>query len=155
VRTLRVNDARMAQELDAGYTQATDLCEFIVQTCGVDYRSAYVVVGKTVREASRKGIPGRQITGAMLDEVALAETGLSWGLTDRDLSSALDPRAIVASRVGTGGAAPQAVVAMITQCEQLVAELEGAVDSRQQDLGRAEQLLLAQARATAGIEQDQ
>lgn len=155
VRTLRVNDARMAQELDAGYTQATDLCEFIVQTCGVDYRSAYVVVGKTVREASRKGIPGRQITGAMLDEVALAETGLSWGLTDRDLSSALDPRAIVASRVGTGGAAPQAVVAMITQCEQLVAELEGAVDSRQQDLDRAEQLLLAQARTTAGIEQDQ
>ena len=44
---------------------------------------------------------------------------------------------------------------MITQCEQLVAELEGAVDSRQQDLDRAEQLLLAQARATAGIEQDQ
>ena len=91
----------------------------------------------------------------MLDEVALAETGQSWGLTDRDLSSALDPRAIVASRVGIGGAAPQAVEAMIAQCEQLAAELEGAVDSRQQNLDRAEQLLLAQARTTAGIAEDQ
>ena len=58
VRTLRVNADRMREELDAGYTQATDLCELIVQVCGVDYRSAYVVVGRTVREASRRGLPG-------------------------------------------------------------------------------------------------
>ena len=66
-----------------GYTQATDLAEYIVQTCGVDYRSAYDVVGRTVREASRPGIPGRDITGAMLDEAAVAETGQPLG-SDRD-----------------------------------------------------------------------
>ena len=63
----RRSDGR--RKLDGGYTQATDLCEFIVQACGVDYAAAYVVVGKTVREASRRGIAGRDITGAMLDEV--------------------------------------------------------------------------------------
>ena len=46
VGTLRVNVDRMAEALDDGYTQATDLSEFIVQTCGVDYRSAYDVVGR-------------------------------------------------------------------------------------------------------------
>ena len=67
VRTLRVNAARMARGLDAGFTQATDLAEYVMQTCGVDYRTAYQVVGRTVREASRQGIAGRDITGAMLD----------------------------------------------------------------------------------------
>ena len=105
VRTLRGQRRPMARGLDAGYTQATDLSEFIVQTCGVDYRSAYVVVGRTVREASRRGMPGRHITGAMLDEAAIARDRASpGGWTRRDLSAALDPRVIVE----TPGSAPAA-----------------------------------------------
>jgi argininosuccinate lyase len=148
-RTLQVNADRMAQELDAGYTQATDLSEFIVQECQVDYRSAYVVVGRTVREASRQGISGRDITGEMLDEASVAETGESLNLTDKDLTAALDPRAIVDSRVGTGGAAPGAVRSMITQCEQLADELAAAVALRRDHLEQAEHQLLAQARRFA------
>ena len=64
VRTLTVNAERMAHALDDGYTQATDLSEFIVQTCGVDYRSAYDVVGGAVRKASRRGVPGRTSPGS-------------------------------------------------------------------------------------------
>ena len=64
--------------------------------CGVDYRSAYDVVGRTVREASRQGIPGRHITGAMLDEAAIAETGRALGTgrhgPDVDARSSLDHR---------------------------------------------------------------
>src|SRR4029077_13063001 len=107
---------QMARGLDDGYTQATDLSEFIVQCCGVDYRSAYDVVGRTVREASQQGVPGRLITGAMLDEAALAETGHTLGLTSMDLSAALDPRAITESRTATGGAASTAVGSMIDAC---------------------------------------
>ncbi|HEX6578619.1 MAG TPA: argininosuccinate lyase [Jiangellaceae bacterium] len=154
VRTLRVNAARMAEELDRGYTQATDICEFIVQACGVDYRSAYVVVGRTVREASRRGIAGKDITGAMLDEVALAETGRAWGLTDRNLDEVLDPRAIVGSRVGTGGAAPSAVEGMIAQCLQSADDLTDTVRRRRQDMDDAEQHLLEQAGRMAATEED-
>ncbi|MEP6527810.1 MAG: argininosuccinate lyase [Nocardioidaceae bacterium] len=153
VRTLQVNAARMAEALDEGYTQATDLCEFIVQTSGVDYRSAYVVVGKTVREASRLGIPGNDITGAMLDEVALAETGQTWNLTDCDLGPVLDPRAIVDSRTGVGGAAPRAVESMVEQCLQLVVELRKTVRRRQQGLDEAEQALVEQARQIAAAKE--
>ena len=149
VRTLEVNVEQMARGLDDGYTQATDLSEFIVQTCGVDYRSAYNVVGRTVREASRKGIPGRHITGAMLDEAAIAETGESWGLATVDLTSTLDPRSIIESRKGTGGAAPAAVESMIRQCDQKADDLAVAVQQRRQVLDDAEQQLLAQARLTA------
>jgi argininosuccinate lyase len=155
VRTLQVNAERMAEELDAGYTQATDLCEFIVQACEVDYRSAYVVVGKTVREASLLGIVGKDITGAMLDEVALAETGRSWGLEGKDLTAALDARAIVESRVGTGGAASNAVESMIARCEENTNELHAAVAQRRQKLDRAELVLLDQARNIVGTQEEE
>jgi argininosuccinate lyase len=139
----------MGHALDDGYTQATDLSELIVQTCGVDYRSAYDVVGRTVREASRAGIPGRLITGAMLDQAAVAETGESLGLSSADLSAALDPRAIIASRSATGGAAAPAVRSMIAQCEQEAAALDGEVARRRESLLRAQEQLLEQARITA------
>jgi argininosuccinate lyase len=149
VRTLEVNENRMRQELEAGYTQATDLCEFITATCGVDYRTAYDVVGKTVREASRRGTPGAAITGAMLDATALAETGARWGLADRDLSEVLDPRAIVESRTGLGGASPRSVEQMVEQCVRLADELHQEVVRREQALDLAEERLLQRARALA------
>ena len=153
VGTLRVNAQRMTHALDDGYTQATDLSEFIVQTCGVDYRSAYDVVGRTVREASSNGIPGRHITGAMLDDAAMAVTGESWGLAATDLEPALDPRVIIETRRGTGGAAPAAVESMLAQCEHKADDLASAVQARRRALQATKQQLLERARLTAGQEE--
>lgn len=146
VRTLRVNAERMGEVLDMGYTQATDLTEFIVQTCNADYRSAYVVVGKAVREASRLGIPGRQITGEMLDDIAFAETGRRWGLAGQDLSDVLDPMSIVTTRSATGGAAPDAVNAMVDRCRTAVTELSERVAAHRSAIDQANESLLAQVR---------
>jgi argininosuccinate lyase len=148
VRTLQVNAERMSAVLDDGYTQATDLSEFIVQTCGLDYRSAYDVVGKAVREASRQGVPGRAITGAMLDEAAVDVTGAPLGLTGSSLEQALDPRVIIATRKATGGAAPAAIESMIAQCGADADELGAAVRRRQDSIRETEHRLLEQARLT-------
>jgi argininosuccinate lyase len=149
VGTLEVNVERMAHALDDGYTQATDLSEFIVQTCNIDYRSAYEVVGRAVRKASNEGIPGRQITGTMLDEAAIAVTGERLGLAATDLEPALDPRVIIETRRGTGGAAPAAVESMLAQCEKKADELGSAVEHRRAGLDRTKRQLLEQARLIA------
>lgn len=154
VRTLQINDERMREALDAGYTQATDLTEFIVQTCDVDYRSAYVVVGKAVREASRFGIPGRQITGQMLDDIATAETGHGWGLRERDLSDVLDPMSIVTTRTASGGAAPEAVTTMIEHCREKTVRLSERVATHRDELQRATENLLAQVHRTVSETKD-
>jgi argininosuccinate lyase len=151
VRTLGVNVEQMARALDDGYTQATDLSELIVLRCGVDYRSAYDVVGRTVREASRQGVPGRLITGEMLDEAATAEIGQPLGLGGTDLSLALDPHTIIESRHGIGGAASSAVLEMVGQCRERSARLAEAVEQRRSRLAVAEEHLLADARRTAGV----
>jgi argininosuccinate lyase len=154
VGTLHVNMEQMAHALEYGYTQATDLSEFIVQTCSVDYRSAYDVVGWAVRKASNEGIPGRHISGAMLDEAAIAVTGERLGLAATDLEAALDPRVIIETRRGTGGAAPAAVESMLTQCEKKADDLRSAVEQRRTALDRTKRQLLEQARLTAEQEQD-
>ncbi len=154
VGTLEVNVERMARALDDGYTQATDLSEFIVQTCSVDYRSAYDVVGWAVRKASSEGIPGRHITGAMLDEASIAVIGERLGLAATDLEPALDPRAIIETRRGTGGAAPAAVGSMLAQCEKKADDLRSAVEQRRAALDRTKRQLLEQARLIAEQQED-
>jgi argininosuccinate lyase len=150
VRTLRVNPDRMYDELRRGYTQATDLAEHLVQVCGVDYRTAYVVVGNAVRAASRAGIPGVEITGAMIDEAALAHTGRSWELTGRDLSAVLDPWQIVQSRTAQGGAAPVALEKMVSALQPDLAALTDQARRRSERFDQVESALLEQARAEAG-----
>lgn len=149
VRTLRVNADRMAEELARGYTQATDLAEHLVQRIGVDYRTAYVVVGATVRTASRAGIPGAGITGEMIDEAARAHTGDDWGLAGADLSAVLDPWQIVLSRAAQGGAAPDALASMITPLRTRLDELDTLAADRTAGYDRVEAQLLDTARAVA------
>ncbi|GAA1840318.1 argininosuccinate lyase [Pseudonocardia ailaonensis] len=147
VRTLRVNPRRMREELDRGYSQATDLAEYLTQLLDVDYRTAYVVVGNTVREAARRGVPGAEITGAMVDEAARAHTGADWGLTGRDLSGVLDPRAVVATRRAEGGASPEALAAMITSLRERLRGLAARAEEQGARFDEAEARLVATARA--------
>jgi argininosuccinate lyase len=154
VRTLRINPTRMYEELRRGYTQATDLAEHLVLTCGVDYRTAYVVVGNTVRAASRAGIPGVNITGAMIDDAAKEHTGRSWGLAGRDLFMVLDPWQIVLSRTAQGGAAPQALAAMIDSLKPAIARVDTAAKERTERFDRVEAELFAAARSMIAGDDD-
>ena len=151
VRTLEVNGVRMRAALDAGFSQATDLAEYIMQVCGIDYRTAYRVVGHTVREASGAGLRGADIDGAMLDASATEITGHPLGLAGRDLSAALDPWQIVASRTLLGGAAPDEVIRMAAQAAEQARELADEARRWRATYRAAEDALIEAARRGAGI----
>jgi argininosuccinate lyase len=118
VATLRVHPERMEQALLQGFSQATDLAEHVMQSCGVDYRTAYLVVGRAVSRAGREGLRGIDLTGEMLDEAALEQIGRRLGLGGTDLGQVLDPRAIVQTRSAPGGAAPEVVTQMAAGCAE-------------------------------------
>ncbi|MFD2356558.1 hypothetical protein ACFSTC_55835 [Nonomuraea ferruginea] len=90
---MTVNADRMWEALESGFSQATDLAEFVMQTCRVDYRTAYQVVGIAVREASREGLRGIDLDAARLESAAQQYAGISLGLEGRDLTEILDPPA--------------------------------------------------------------
>src|SRR5215472_1620269 len=154
VRTLAVNSARMADVLESGFSQATDLAEFVMQECGVDYRTAYRVVGHAVREASAAGLRGADIDGALLDRAAAELTGQPLGLAGLDLSGVLDPGRIVASRTSLGGAAPEEVARMARDVSARAAALAGQARGWRETCLAAEEALVATARRCAAAASD-
>ncbi len=149
VATLDVHADRMWEALISGFTQATDLAEFIMQRCDVNYRTAYLIVGRAVRTAAADGLRGVDLTGAMLDAAARAETGTALGLTDSDLDAVLDPRRLVAERLVPGGAAPHIVRDMATTVTANAGRLVRRVHERRARVRAAEDDLLRRAEAIA------
>ncbi len=142
VRTLDVNGPRMWAALQGGFSQATDLAEYVMQTCDLDYRTAYQVVGVAVRTASTAGLRGIDLDGAMLDAAAGEYVGRSLGLTGADLSQVLDPRHIVATRTATGGAAPPVVEGMAADCVGAARDLHALALARLAGFDTARRTLL-------------
>ena len=142
VGTLQVNAERMAEALTSGFTQATDLAEHIVTVCAIDYRSAYLIVGQTVRKASIAGLRGVDITGQMLDDAAVDLRDRPLGLAGHDLTAVLDPGVIVSTRSARGGAAPAAVEAMLTDCRAEIAHLRAEAEHWEASFDDAEESLL-------------
>ena len=70
VGRLRVDADRMYAALESGFAQAADLAEYLMVSAGLDYRSAYDLVGVCVRRAAAAGLRGVDITGEMLDAAA-------------------------------------------------------------------------------------
>jgi argininosuccinate lyase len=58
----------------------------------------------------------------MIDEAAQAAVGRALNLSPETLAEALDPRAIVATRTGLGGAAPGPMREMLAECRESLKE---------------------------------
>ena len=149
IRTLQVNVVAMWAALEGGFCQATDLAEYVMLTCGLDYRTAYQVVGVAVRTAHEAGLRGVDLDGAMLDAAAQQYAGRPLGLADEDLTEVLDPRIIVATRTAAGGAAPEVVAGMADACARQARELRDTATRARERFAAAETALLARAAALA------
>jgi argininosuccinate lyase len=142
IRTLQVNPDRLREELDKGYAQSTDLAEHLTQLLDIDYRTAYFVVGDVVREASRAGIRGLDLTAQMINDAALTRTGARWRLADSDLRAVLDPSQIVASRRALGGTAAEPIAQMLQATTTDTAELAATAAARLAGFAAAEEDLV-------------
>ena len=150
IDTLHVNAARMAQVLQQSFAQATDVAEHVMMSCGLDYRSAYLVVGEAVRHASASGKAGVDIDGAALDRAASVVLGEPLGLAGTDLRPATDPARLVATRDVPGGAAPHLVRDMAARAARRADALAAAARAEMERFDAAEAALIDAARRLAG-----
>jgi len=137
---------RAARRVRDGFALATDVAEVITLTTGIDYRSAYRVVGLAVARA-RDGGP---LDAAGLDEAAGELLGRPLGLGAAALADALDPAAALATRTVPGGAAPEPMDAMLAECRTAVAEARRSSEAARAVVTQAEDGLVDLARRRAG-----
>ena len=145
--TLLVRPEVMARWVEAGFTQATDLAETLVQECGIDQRTAHQIVGSLVRDLLHQQRTARDITPELIAASAQATVGRTLQLSAAKLAAAIDPVAIVATRTGLGGAAPERVREMLAECRADVTAQRAWIEQTAARLEKAEAQLIVQAQA--------
>jgi argininosuccinate lyase len=149
VATLVFNPTRMSGQLTDGFSQATDVADHLMTACGLDYRTAYRVVGAAIQRAAAAGLRGIDLTTDDLSDAAIELTGAPLRVDPLDLASVLDPAAIVATRNATGGAAAGPTYAMIDEVRAQVSRLARSARQHGQAFATADAELRARARAAA------
>jgi argininosuccinate lyase len=117
---LRFNAPVAAARLANGFATATDLAETITLETGLDFRTTHRIVGRLVREATQANRTMRDLTTADLDAAAQVILNRPLQLSEAAFVQALDPAAAVAARQGIGGAAPEPLAAMLTECRTML-----------------------------------
>lgn len=112
IETLQVKRERCRDAALGGYTNATELADYLVAK-GVPFREAHEMVGKIVREALE--------AGRRLEELPLEVLRRHCGQIERDVFAALTLEAGLARRNILGGTGPQAVAAALAKARQELA----------------------------------
>lgn len=112
--TMTVNTDRMAQAARGGFTNATDLADYLVRQ-GLPFRDAHEVVGKCVADALSQGIS--------LEKMPLATLQAYEERIQEDVYQALDIGQCVTRRQTYGGPASDQVTRMLARHQSF---LEGA-----------------------------
>jgi argininosuccinate lyase len=146
-RTLTVDTDALARAAGEGFTGSADLAEELVLRCGLDYRSAYRVVGRSVAEAIDAGRP--TLTAADLDRAATALLGRPLGMEPAAVTAACDPARIVAGRTAVGGSSPGRVREHCGALGRREAQAAEWRETRRAHARDAEERLLSSARRLA------
>jgi argininosuccinate lyase len=120
VQTLVVNREALAASAADQQTAATDVADELVLVGGLDYRTAYRIVGRVIATAISTS---SRMSMAMLEQAALEITGIELPEAAKaiDLDSILSVAAIIESRHESGGCSPQSVRAEIASLREVTA----------------------------------
>ena len=112
LETIRVMKNIMAEAARGGFTNATDLADYLVRR-GVSFREAHEISGKAVLYCLEKGLT--------LDGMSITEFKKFSPLVEEDVYKAIDIKQCVEARKVPGGPAPEKVAETIARARQRLA----------------------------------
>lgn len=113
ISTMKFRKERMAASAMKGFTNATDLADYLV-TKGVPFRDAHGIVGRIVLTCIDKGIS--------IEEMGLAELKEFCDRFEFDVYDAISLKTCVEKRMTTGAPGPEAMKEQIAAGKQFLAE---------------------------------
>lgn len=111
IRTMKVNKDRMRQGAKGGFTNATDLADYLVKK-GIAFRDAHEIVGKIVFSCIQRGIG--------LEDMAIEEYKAVSPLIEENVFTAISLEECVNKRSIIGGPAEETVLKAIKINEALI-----------------------------------
>jgi argininosuccinate lyase len=147
---LSFDEALLRRRAGEGFICAMDLAETLMQQGGLAYRQAHRVVALAVRLTLDVDARAERIEAETLDRAAREVTGRPLAIAAEALAQVADPGDVVRTRRSTGGAAPDAVRAMIAGCRTELGRHREWYAATRAALREAEDSLVRAARARAG-----
>ena len=124
---LKVNEERTKEAAQGGYSNATELADYLVAK-GIPFREAHHIVGVAVVAAIEKGVP--------LEDLSVAEFKEFSEVIEDDVYPTLTLEATLAARTALGGVCPEQVEFALTSAEaRLAARNTSGVTIRSANLG--------------------
>lgn len=144
---VRPDAQTLREHADRHFTAASDLAEELALRLGLDYRTAYNVVGRAV--ATAIGREETALTTGMVSAAAAETTGAPLPVTEELLATATDPAVAVTTRDVLGGASPARVRQHARRVHRRVAAARRWEEDRRGRIAEAEAALLRAARRLA------
>ena len=117
--TMIVNKQAMARHACEGFSNATELADWLVRNRGMSFRTAHGVLALAVRLSIEAGKAA--ITAAEINQAARMHLSKELGLTEEELGAS--PAQIVSGRVSAGSSSPKEVERMVRQRRLKIAEV--------------------------------
>ena len=134
----------LSEQAASNFTSAADLAEELTQRFGLDYRTAYRVVGRAVATAADRG--DTDLSAELVRTAAEQITGEAFPITPGLLAAATDPLTAVTARDALGGASPGRVRDHAVGVQRRVEEARCWNSDRRARIAQAESTLLETAR---------
>jgi argininosuccinate lyase len=127
---------RMRAVVDANYSMATELAEYLAQQSGIPYRAMYKIVGTCVDALIRDGRPMASLSADELMTTA-ARLGQELAVDDGDVARALDAGEALLRRDNAGGASPRRMEAWVAGAERRAGETAAWVSAQRARIERS------------------
>lgn len=137
---------RMQEEAGRGFSTATDLADHLVQKFGLPFRIAHTLVGRAVQ----KGSLDLSTLDAAATEIGW-KTPTSLGLTEKEVSDALDVEKSVARRILPGAPSAFAVKVSLAERAKVLAADRAEVERMISAHSEAIKRLVEDSRKVAGV----
>lgn len=109
LQTMTINTDSMLKACKKGHLSATDLADFLVQTCGIPFREAHHITGKAVAFAESLG---KDLSDLSAEELCSVDSAIP-----QEAHKSLDLEASMNSRNSYGGTSTQATKTQIESLE--------------------------------------
>ncbi len=103
VSTMKVKKENMKLSSEKGFMTATELADTIVRKTGIPFRTAHHMVGLVARSGKVPSLNDLDVLSVKLVSEKLSDKGL----TEKDITEALDPALNIRKHSVTGGPAPK------------------------------------------------
>jgi len=129
---ITVKADKMLERVNSYFATATDLAGALVRERNLPWRTAHQIIGILMRHCEEQGLRPAQVTPAMVDAAAVEYMDEAVGLTQAQITAALDPVRFINDRTLLGGPAP-------AEMRRQLDELRGALERDRAGLEQARQ----------------